>query len=219
MDDLTDIIFVDAISTGYSQTGTGRKSRAVPRSINRGRRLFLGFHSPVHSRGTSAGIRAKYLIGESYGTTRSAELSGDFAELRHEIYLDGIVLVSTVAFRNVADPDARVLFPFPGYATMRGYFTICFRRICTKKRSTKLCSRRAILRMVNITTRSREGRRKPFAADRQKTIGADSGRAFHTGFRRNISDEAQHRVSLPSVVVQGIGTQQALDDGPHRFAF
>ena len=42
----------------------------------------------------------KFLIGESYGTTRSAELSGVLQE-RHQIYLNGIVLVSAVAFAEL----------------------------------------------------------------------------------------------------------------------
>jgi len=46
----------------------------------------------------------KYLIGESYGTTRSAQLSSVLQD-RHQIYLNGIALLSSVAFGDFGADD------------------------------------------------------------------------------------------------------------------
>ena len=57
----------------------------------------------------------KFLIGESYGTTRSAELSG-VLQHRHNINLNGIVLLSTVAFAPWGADDRSEFF-LPTYVT------------------------------------------------------------------------------------------------------
>src|SRR5580693_314213 len=115
--DTTDIVFVDAISTGYSRPAPG-ENPAQFHGIVEDAVYFSDFIYQYITR-NGRWDSPKYLIGESYGTTRSAELSG-ILQNRHEIYLNGIVLVSTVAFAT-ADPDARVLFPFPGYAATAWY--------------------------------------------------------------------------------------------------
>src|SRR5213082_3249461 len=61
----------------------------------------------------------KFLIGESYGTTRSAELAGVLQE-RHQIYLSGIALLSSVAFSNWV-ADNRSEFFLPTYVTTAWY--------------------------------------------------------------------------------------------------
>ena len=115
--DATDIVFVDAISTGYSRPAPGENPQQF-HGVVEDATWFSDFIYQYITRNARWGS-PKYLIGESYGTTRSAELSG-VLQRRHEIYLNGIVLVSTVAFAT-ADPDARVLFPFPSYAATAWY--------------------------------------------------------------------------------------------------
>ncbi len=58
----------------------------------------------------------KFLIGESYGTTRSAELAGVIQE-RHQIYLNGIALLSSVAFSNWGADNRTIFF----LANIRNY--------------------------------------------------------------------------------------------------
>lgn len=91
--DATDMVFVDAISTGYSRTAPGVSSepfhgqegdiRAFGEFINGWLSTYNRWGSP------------KYLIGESYGTIRSAGLSAEL-QTRHGIDLNGIVLVSAL---------------------------------------------------------------------------------------------------------------------------
>jgi carboxypeptidase C (cathepsin A) len=78
---------------GYSRPLPGEKAKQ-----------FHGFEKDIHSVGdfirlytTRAGRwgSPKFLIGESYGTTRAAGLSGYLQE-RHGMYLNGIMLISSV---------------------------------------------------------------------------------------------------------------------------
>ncbi|MEJ5309994.1 MAG: peptidase S10 [Anaerolineae bacterium] len=91
--DVTDLVFIDPVSTGYS--------RAIPPEEAK---QFHGVEQDIKSVGefirlyTTRAKRwasPKFLIGESYGTTRAAGLSG---HLQNEIgmYLNGIMLVSAV---------------------------------------------------------------------------------------------------------------------------
>jgi carboxypeptidase C (cathepsin A) len=91
--DVTDLVFIDPVSTGYS--------RAIPAEEAK---QFHGVEQDIKSVGefirlyTTRAKRwasPKFLIGESYGTTRAAGLSG---HLQNEIgmYLNGIMLVSSV---------------------------------------------------------------------------------------------------------------------------
>lgn len=91
--DLTDLVFIDPVGTGFSRPTGGTSQRE-----------FSGYQEDIESVGdfirqlTSEWGRwdsPKYLAGESYGTMRSAGLSG-YLQGRHHMFLDGIVLISTV---------------------------------------------------------------------------------------------------------------------------
>ena len=90
--DKSDIVFVDAIGTGYSRANTpelGKKFWSVSGDIaafGEFIRLFL----QKNTRWTSP----VFLAGESYGTTRAAGLSGYLVD--HGIALNGIILISTI---------------------------------------------------------------------------------------------------------------------------
>lgn len=111
--DATDLVFIDAVSTGYSRPVAGQNP-AQFHGIIEDANYFADFIYQYLTR-NERWDSPKYLIGESYGTTRSAELSGVLQE-RHEIYLNGIVLVSTVAFTDVSGDDRSIFF-LPTYTT------------------------------------------------------------------------------------------------------
>ncbi len=91
----TDLVFIDPVGTGYSRPLSGKKSD--PHEFFSFRRdldsvgEFIRLYTSRHSRWNSP----KFLIGESYGTTRAAGLSGHLQD-RHGMYLNGIMLVSAV---------------------------------------------------------------------------------------------------------------------------
>jgi len=91
--DISDFVFIDPVSTGYSRPAPGE---------NKGQ--FHGVREDVQSVGdfihlwTSRNGRWAspiFVAGESYGTTRAAGLS-TYLQDRHGMYLNGIVLVSAV---------------------------------------------------------------------------------------------------------------------------
>lgn len=91
--DKTDLVFIDPIGTGYSRPADGEKPEQ-----------FYGFKKDIESVGDfirvyttrySRWLSPKFLIGESYGTTRAGGLSGYLQE-RHGMYMNGIMLISTV---------------------------------------------------------------------------------------------------------------------------
>jgi carboxypeptidase C (cathepsin A) len=120
--DQTDLVFVDPVSTGFS--------RAVPGEDDR---QFHGFRRDIESVGDFIRLYTtrykrwaspKFLIGESYGTTRAAGLSGYLQE-RHGYYLNGIMLISAVLNFGTHDFHPGNDLPFitflPSYAATAWY--------------------------------------------------------------------------------------------------
>ncbi len=115
--DATDMVFVDAVSTGYSRPAPGENPNQF-HGVIEDANWFADFIYEYVTR-NQRWASPKYLIGESYGTTRSAELSG-VLQNRHEIYLNGIVLLSSVAFSNFGADDRSIFF-LPTYVTTAWY--------------------------------------------------------------------------------------------------
>ncbi|HEX4750561.1 MAG TPA: peptidase S10 [Bryobacteraceae bacterium] len=115
--DATDMIFIDAISTGYSRPVQGESPNQF-HGVIEDANWFADFIYQYVTR-NERWASPKYLIGESYGTTRSAELSGVLQE-RHQLYLNGIILLSSVAFSNFGADDRNVFF-LPTYVTTAWY--------------------------------------------------------------------------------------------------
>ena len=115
--DATDLVFIDAISTGYSRPAPG-ESNAQFHGIIEDANWFADFIYQYITR-NARWDSPKFLIGESYGTTRSAELAGVIQE-RHQVYLNGIVLLSAVAFSNWG-ADNRFIFFLPTYSVTAWY--------------------------------------------------------------------------------------------------
>jgi carboxypeptidase C (cathepsin A) len=98
--DQTDLVFIDPVSTGFSRAVRGEKPKQ-----------FHGFKKDIESVGDfirlyttryQRWLSPKFLIGESYGTTRAAGLSGYLQE-RHGMYLNGIMLISSILNFQTAD--------------------------------------------------------------------------------------------------------------------
>jgi carboxypeptidase C (cathepsin A) len=119
--DKTDIVMVDPVGTGFSHPlgdtegktfwGLSEDGRAITQFIQR----FLSRHRRWNS--------PKYLLGESYGTTRSAVLAPMLQ--RANIDLNGIVLVSAVLdFRTLIfaeGEDIAYVTNLPSYAATAWY--------------------------------------------------------------------------------------------------
>lgn len=91
--DQTDLVFIDPVSTGYSRTVPNEKPdqfHEVKKDIESVGE-FIRIWTTRNKRWTSP----KFLIGESYGTTRAAGLAG-YLHQRHGMYLNGIMFVSSI---------------------------------------------------------------------------------------------------------------------------
>jgi carboxypeptidase C (cathepsin A) len=100
--DVTDLVFIDPVTTGYS--------RAIPFADAS---KFHGVDSDIQSVGDfirlwttrySRWSSPKFLAGESYGTTRAAGLSGWLGQ--QGFYLNGIVLISSILNFETASFDS-----------------------------------------------------------------------------------------------------------------
>jgi carboxypeptidase C (cathepsin A) len=108
--DLTDLVFIDPVTTGFS--------RSIPVAEDE---PFHGVAEDIQSVGdfirlwTSRYERwasPKFLAGESYGTTRAAGLSG-YLQRRHGMFLNGIVLISAVLDFATGDFHPGHDLPYP----------------------------------------------------------------------------------------------------------
>jgi carboxypeptidase C (cathepsin A) len=120
--DVTDLVFIDPVSTGYSRVVPGEKAAQ-----------FHDFRKDIESVGEFIRLYAtrfgrwgspKFLIGESYGTTRAAGLSGYLQE-RRGLYLNGITLVSSIldfqTARFAPGNDLPYVLFLPTYAATAWY--------------------------------------------------------------------------------------------------
>lgn len=91
--DVTDLVFIDPVTTGYSRAVEGEdpKSFYGLREDAETVAEFIRLWTTRYGRWSSP----KFLAGESYGTTRSARLS-DLLQQEHGMYLNGVVLISSI---------------------------------------------------------------------------------------------------------------------------
>ncbi|MFZ2362426.1 MAG: peptidase S10 [Anaerolineae bacterium] len=120
--DATDLVFIDPVSTGFSRPAPGEKAKD-----------FHGFTKDIESVGDfirlyisryRRWLSPKFLVGESYGTTRAAGLSGYLQE-RHGLWLNGIMLVSSILDFQTTDfnpgNDLPYLLFLPTYTATAWY--------------------------------------------------------------------------------------------------
>ena len=89
----TDLVFIDPVMTGYSRPAEGVDKKEFTGYVEDIQSVgdFIRLYTTRYDRWGSP----KFLSGESYGTTRSAGLSG-YLQDRHGLFLNGIVLISAV---------------------------------------------------------------------------------------------------------------------------
>ncbi len=99
--DVTDLVLVDAIDTGYSRVVAGVNNQQFHDQEGDLRAFgeFIAGYLSAYNRWPSP----KFLIGESYGTIRSAGLSQEL-QTRHGIELNGIVLLSSLLTYQTLSP-------------------------------------------------------------------------------------------------------------------
>lgn len=99
--DATDLVFVDAIDTGYSRAVAGVESRQFHGQDGDLRAFgeFVAEYLRLYDRYPSP----KFLIGESYGSIRAAGLAQEL-QSRHGIELNGVALLSALLTYQTLSP-------------------------------------------------------------------------------------------------------------------
>ena len=99
--DVSDLVFVDAIDTGFSRVMPGITNTQFHDQDGDIRAFgeFITEYLKTYNRWPSP----KFLIGESYGTIRSAGLSQEL-QSRHGVELNGIVLISSLLTYQTLSP-------------------------------------------------------------------------------------------------------------------
>jgi len=120
--DKTDLVFIDAMGTGYSRVA-GRAQERDFYGIDEDAAAFGQFINTWISQ-NGRWNSPKFLIGESYGTFRSAVL-GNLLQQRYNMHLNGIDLISSVLDLSTitfASGDDRVyMYYLPSYAAVAWY--------------------------------------------------------------------------------------------------
>ena len=91
--DVTDLVFIDPVSTGYSRAAKGedpKEFHGVDKDL-KSVGEFIRLYTTRYKRWSSP----KFLIGESYGTTRAAGLAGLLQD-RFGMSLNGVMLISSI---------------------------------------------------------------------------------------------------------------------------
>lgn len=120
---VSDLVFIDPVSTGFSRAVEGGKAKG-----------YHGFAGDIESVGevirlwtarNERWMSPKFLAGESYGTLRAAALA-DHLQSRYGMYLNGIMLISSVldlGSIGLNEPDSDRAFAgfLPTYAAVAHY--------------------------------------------------------------------------------------------------
>lgn len=120
--DKTDLVFIDPVSTGYSRTVPKEKPdqfHTIQKDIE-----SVGEFIRIWTTRNERWSSPKFLIGESYGTTRAAGLAG-YLHQRLGMYLNGIMFVSSILNFITASFDEGNDLPFvlflPSYTATAWY--------------------------------------------------------------------------------------------------
>ncbi|HEY5085096.1 MAG TPA: hypothetical protein VII48_11265, partial [Rhizomicrobium sp.] len=118
--DKSDLVFIDAMGTGFSRpVGNGKLKDflGVDQDVL-AFNLFIARYLTVNKRWNSP----KFLIGESYGTTRSAALVDMLAN--NGVQMNGVVLISSILNYNIRAGGYDMLYisNLPSYAAAAWYF-------------------------------------------------------------------------------------------------
>jgi carboxypeptidase C (cathepsin A) len=120
--DLTDLVFIDPIGTGFSRPAEGEKREqfyGVKEDI-----AWVADFIRLYTTQYQRWLSPRFLAGESYGTTRAAGLS-EYLLDRYGMALNGIILISSVLEFQTLQPrdgnDLPYALYLPTYAAIAWY--------------------------------------------------------------------------------------------------
>jgi carboxypeptidase C (cathepsin A) len=189
--DKSDVVFIDAISTGFSRAANAEMSKkflGVKGDIDAFSE-FIRLYLTRYERWSSP----LFLFGESYGTTRAAGIAGNLAD--QGITFNGITLLSTaLSFQTLVDNksnDQPFILLIPSFTMIAGYHKKLPANLLQDMNKTRQDSiqwatteyAQALAKGDSIT-----------ADERQKAI---EQMARYTGLSRDVLDQANLRIDVP----------------------
>ncbi|MBC3880469.1 carboxypeptidase [Undibacterium sp. LX40W] len=117
--DVADIVYIDPINTGFSRILDPKADRAQFFGVNADIAYLAEWLNTFVSR-QSRWNSPKYLIGESYGTTRVSGLAKELQN-NHWMYLNGVILVSPTELGIKRDGPVDAALSLPYYAATAWY--------------------------------------------------------------------------------------------------
>jgi carboxypeptidase C (cathepsin A) len=123
--DKADLVFIDPVGTGFSHA-VGKTQNKDFWGVDQDIRSLAQFITTYVSRNRRWNS-PKILIGESYGTFRSVAL-GDYLQTHDRLYINGIVLISSVldlrTLGFLTGDDMSYIFYLPSYAASAWYYKV-----------------------------------------------------------------------------------------------
>ncbi|WP_373989096.1 S10 family peptidase [Duganella sp. BuS-21] len=117
--DVADIVYIDPVNTGFSRILDGKADRARFFGVNADIQYLAEWLSTFVSR-EGRWTSPKYLIGESYGTSRVAGLALELQNAQW-MYMNGVVLVSPTELGLKRDGVVDDVLKLPYYAATAWY--------------------------------------------------------------------------------------------------
>ncbi|MFN1834569.1 S10 family peptidase [Balneola sp. MJW-20] len=117
--DVADIVFVNPVNTGFSRIIDNEVDRETFFGVNADVEYLAEWISTFVSR-NSRWASPKYLIGESYGTTRVSGLANEL-QSSHWMYLNGVILVSPTGLGVDRDGPVGDALPLPYFTATAWY--------------------------------------------------------------------------------------------------
>jgi carboxypeptidase C (cathepsin A) len=120
--DKTDLVFIDPVSTGFSRPESKedlKQFHGLKEDI-----ASVGEFIRLYTTRNTRWLSPKFIMGESYGTTRAAGLA-DYLQNRYGLYLNGLILVSSALEYQTFIFSPQNLDPYiyylPSFATAAWY--------------------------------------------------------------------------------------------------
>lgn len=194
--DLTDMVFIDPVSTGYSRAADEKSAD----------KDFHGYRQDIESVGAfiqrwvsdhQRWSSPKMLIGESYGTTRAAGLS-EHLQSRYGMYLNGVILVSAVLnFQTISFDEGNDL-PYamflPTYAATALYHGKTASGLNAEERSKSLVSVVDVVRQFATTDYSVNLMKGDRLTDAERTAAIQQ--LGFTGLSRDYLEKTNLRINI-----------------------
>ncbi len=175
--DQTDLVFIDPVTTGFSRQAKGEK--ATEYHGFKGDIASVGDFIRLYTTRNERWSSPKFLIGESYGTTRASALS-NYMQDTYGYYFNGITLLSSVMNFQTIDfktgNDLPYSMFFPTYAASAWYHHRLGAKYASADLPTVLKAAEAFVQNVYTAALMRgdtldEAKKKEVAAGMAELIG------------------------------------------------